>query len=76
MQRCCFGRWKSVKDIVTWQRLRTPPTVQGARGSLISDLCFRDCFKAFYVHKFRAMLGKNRLIFPGEKVASGPRGSD
>ncbi|XP_062965419.1 cytoplasmic tRNA 2-thiolation protein 2 isoform X2 [Cynocephalus volans] len=28
----------------------------------------RDCFKAFYVHKFRAMLGKNRLIFPGEKV--------
>ncbi|XP_045389776.1 cytoplasmic tRNA 2-thiolation protein 2 isoform X2 [Lemur catta] len=27
-----------------------------------------DCFKAFYVHKFRAMLGKNRLIFPGEKV--------
>uniref|UniRef100_H0WGD8 Cytoplasmic tRNA 2-thiolation protein 2 n=1 Tax=Otolemur garnettii TaxID=30611 RepID=H0WGD8_OTOGA len=30
--------------------------------------CSRDCFKAFYTHKFRAMLGKNRLIFPGEKV--------
>uniref|UniRef100_A0A8B9Z6X6 Cytoplasmic tRNA 2-thiolation protein 2 n=1 Tax=Bos mutus grunniens TaxID=30521 RepID=A0A8B9Z6X6_BOSMU len=28
----------------------------------------RDCFKALYVHKFRAMLGKSRLIFPGEKV--------
>ncbi|EDL11687.1 RIKEN cDNA 2310061F22 [Mus musculus] len=28
----------------------------------------RVCFKAFYVHKFRAMLGKNRVIFPGEKV--------
>ncbi|EFB15522.1 hypothetical protein PANDA_001215, partial [Ailuropoda melanoleuca] len=28
----------------------------------------RDCFRAFYIHKFRAVLGKNRLIFPGEKV--------
>ncbi|XP_066569853.1 cytoplasmic tRNA 2-thiolation protein 2 isoform X2 [Amia ocellicauda] len=28
----------------------------------------RDCFKEYFVHKFRAMLGKNRLIFPGEKV--------
>ncbi|XP_069354019.1 cytoplasmic tRNA 2-thiolation protein 2 isoform X2 [Eulemur rufifrons] len=32
------------------------------------DAFCRDCFKTFYVHKFRAMLGKNRLIFPGEKV--------
>uniref|UniRef100_A0A452EMN9 Cytoplasmic tRNA 2-thiolation protein 2 n=1 Tax=Capra hircus TaxID=9925 RepID=A0A452EMN9_CAPHI len=32
------------------------------------DAFCRDCFKALYVHKFRAMLGKNRLIFPGEKV--------
>ncbi|XP_057566700.1 cytoplasmic tRNA 2-thiolation protein 2 isoform X3 [Hippopotamus amphibius kiboko] len=32
------------------------------------DAFCRDCFKAFYIHKFRAMLGKNRLIFPGEKV--------
>ncbi|XP_045047627.2 cytoplasmic tRNA 2-thiolation protein 2 isoform X4 [Desmodus rotundus] len=31
---------------------------------------WRDCFKAFYVHKFRAVLGKNRLIFPGEKGLS------
>ncbi|XP_037671693.1 cytoplasmic tRNA 2-thiolation protein 2 isoform X2 [Choloepus didactylus] len=32
------------------------------------DAFCRDCFKAYYVHKFRAVLGKNRLIFPGEKV--------
>ncbi|XP_023980568.1 cytoplasmic tRNA 2-thiolation protein 2 isoform X2 [Physeter macrocephalus] len=32
------------------------------------DAFCRDCFKAFYVHKFRAVLGKNRLVFPGEKV--------
>lgn len=32
------------------------------------DAFCRDCFKAFYIHKFRAMLGKNRLIYPGEKV--------
>eukprot|EP00069_Balaena_mysticetus_P011010 bmy_20971T0 len=34
------------------------------------DAFCRDCFKAFYVHKFRAVLGKNRLIFPGEKGLS------
>nr|XP_019598225.1 PREDICTED: cytoplasmic tRNA 2-thiolation protein 2 isoform X2 [Rhinolophus sinicus] len=34
----------------------------------VGDAFCRNCFKAFYVHKFRAMLGKNRLIFPGEKV--------
>ncbi|XP_026974791.1 cytoplasmic tRNA 2-thiolation protein 2 isoform X4 [Sagmatias obliquidens] len=32
------------------------------------DAFCRDCFKVFYVHKFRAVLGKNRLVFPGEKV--------
>ncbi|XP_006860332.1 PREDICTED: cytoplasmic tRNA 2-thiolation protein 2 [Chrysochloris asiatica] len=32
------------------------------------DAFCRDCFKAYYVHKFRAVLGKNRIIFPGEKV--------
>ncbi|KAM8859952.1 cytoplasmic tRNA 2-thiolation protein 2 isoform 2-T2 [Spinachia spinachia] len=26
------------------------------------------CFKEYFIHKFRAMLGKNRVIFPGEKV--------
>lgn len=26
------------------------------------------CFRDYFVHKFRAMLGKNRVIFPGEKV--------
>ncbi|XP_076989391.1 cytoplasmic tRNA 2-thiolation protein 2 isoform X2 [Tamandua tetradactyla] len=32
------------------------------------DAFCRGCFKAYYIHKFRAVLGKNRLIFPGEKV--------
>ncbi|XP_072492430.1 cytoplasmic tRNA 2-thiolation protein 2 isoform X1 [Notamacropus eugenii] len=32
------------------------------------DAFCKDCFKAYYIHKFRATLGKNRLIFPGEKV--------
>lgn len=44
-----------------------PGPVAAASGGL---RC-RDCFKAFYVHKFRAVLGKNRLIFPGEKVEWG-----
>uniref|UniRef100_A0AAX7SCS5 Cytoplasmic tRNA 2-thiolation protein 2 n=1 Tax=Astatotilapia calliptera TaxID=8154 RepID=A0AAX7SCS5_ASTCA len=29
---------------------------------------FRLCFKDFFIHKFKAVLGKNRIIFPGEKV--------
>ncbi|XP_061692192.1 cytoplasmic tRNA 2-thiolation protein 2 isoform X2 [Syngnathoides biaculeatus] len=28
----------------------------------------RDCFEQYFRHKFRAILGKNRVIFPGEKV--------
>ncbi|XP_041644833.1 cytoplasmic tRNA 2-thiolation protein 2 [Cheilinus undulatus] len=32
------------------------------------DTYCRGCFKEYFVHKFRAMLGKNRIIFPGEKV--------
>ncbi|KAK1905948.1 Cytoplasmic tRNA 2-thiolation protein 2 [Dissostichus eleginoides] len=32
------------------------------------DAYCRGCFKEYFIHKFRAMLGKNRLIFPGEKV--------
>ncbi|KAI3362619.1 hypothetical protein L3Q82_001623 [Scortum barcoo] len=28
----------------------------------------QGCFKEYFIHKFRAMLGKNRIIFPGEKV--------
>jgi hypothetical protein len=31
-------------------------------------LLARGCFKEYFIHKFRAMLGKNRVIFPGEKV--------
>ncbi|XP_010879623.1 cytoplasmic tRNA 2-thiolation protein 2 isoform X2 [Esox lucius] len=32
------------------------------------DAFCRCCFKEYFIHKFRAMLGKNRIIFPGEKV--------
>lgn len=32
------------------------------------DAFCRNCFKDYFIHKFRAMLGKNRVIFPGEKV--------
>ncbi|XP_042358638.1 cytoplasmic tRNA 2-thiolation protein 2 [Plectropomus leopardus] len=32
------------------------------------DTYCRVCFKEYFIHKFRAMLGKNRVIFPGEKV--------
>ncbi|XP_054054826.1 cytoplasmic tRNA 2-thiolation protein 2 isoform X2 [Rissa tridactyla] len=34
----------------------------------LGDAFCRDCFREYFVHKFRAMLGKNRVIFPGEKV--------
>ncbi|XP_015223492.2 cytoplasmic tRNA 2-thiolation protein 2 isoform X2 [Lepisosteus oculatus] len=34
----------------------------------VGDAFCRGCFKEYFVHKFRAMLGKTRLIFPGEKV--------
>eukprot|EP00064_Thunnus_orientalis_P004736 superscaffoldBa00000441_g4748 len=34
------------------------------------DTYCRDCFKEYFIHKFRAMLGKNRIIFPGEKGLS------
>lgn len=32
------------------------------------DAYCRGCFKEYFIHKFRAMLGKHRIIFPGEKV--------
>ncbi|XP_037829652.1 cytoplasmic tRNA 2-thiolation protein 2 isoform X2 [Kryptolebias marmoratus] len=32
------------------------------------DAFCRSCFKESFIHKFRAMLGKTRVIFPGEKV--------
>uniref|UniRef100_A0A8P4G359 Cytoplasmic tRNA 2-thiolation protein 2 n=1 Tax=Dicentrarchus labrax TaxID=13489 RepID=A0A8P4G359_DICLA len=34
----------------------------------VGDTYCRGCFKEYFIHKFRAMLGKNRIIFPGEKV--------
>ncbi|XP_076019303.1 cytoplasmic tRNA 2-thiolation protein 2 [Genypterus blacodes] len=43
---------------------------EGAAAVVIraGDPYCRECFKEYFIHKFRAMLGKNRLIFPGEKV--------
>ncbi|KAM6997024.1 cytoplasmic tRNA 2-thiolation protein 2 isoform 2-T2 [Tautogolabrus adspersus] len=32
------------------------------------DAYCRECFKEYFIHKFRAVLGKNRIIFPAEKV--------
>ncbi|XP_041048696.1 cytoplasmic tRNA 2-thiolation protein 2 isoform X2 [Carcharodon carcharias] len=34
----------------------------------VGDAFCKSCFKEYFVHKFRAMLGKTRLIFPGEQV--------
>ncbi|XP_077165740.1 cytoplasmic tRNA 2-thiolation protein 2 [Paroedura picta] len=34
----------------------------------VGDAFCKACFKDYFVHKFRATLGKNRCIFPGEKV--------
>ncbi|XP_072292475.1 cytoplasmic tRNA 2-thiolation protein 2 isoform X2 [Eucyclogobius newberryi] len=34
----------------------------------VGDPFCRGCFNEYFIHKFRAMLGKNRIIFPGEKV--------
>uniref|UniRef100_A0A8C1YYZ4 Cytoplasmic tRNA 2-thiolation protein 2 n=1 Tax=Cyprinus carpio TaxID=7962 RepID=A0A8C1YYZ4_CYPCA len=34
----------------------------------VNDAFCRACFKEYFIHKFRAMLGKNRVIFPQEKV--------
>lgn len=34
----------------------------------VGDAFCKLCFKEYFVHKFRAMLGKNRVVFPGEKV--------
>ncbi|KAJ6657163.1 hypothetical protein lerEdw1_002752 [Lerista edwardsae] len=34
----------------------------------VGDAFCKSCFQDYFVHKFRAMLGKNRCIYPGEKV--------
>uniref|UniRef100_A0A673I269 Cytoplasmic tRNA 2-thiolation protein 2 n=1 Tax=Sinocyclocheilus rhinocerous TaxID=307959 RepID=A0A673I269_9TELE len=34
----------------------------------VNDAFCRSCFKEYFIHKLRAMLGKNRVIFPHEKV--------
>ncbi|XP_012590427.1 PREDICTED: cytoplasmic tRNA 2-thiolation protein 2, partial [Condylura cristata] len=45
------------------------PAVAGARGHGAQRLSpRRGCFQALYTHKFRAVLGKSRVVFPGEKV--------
>ncbi|XP_075941650.1 cytoplasmic tRNA 2-thiolation protein 2 isoform X1 [Anarhichas minor] len=32
------------------------------------DAFCRGCFKEYFIHKFRAVLGKHRVLYPGEKV--------
>ncbi|XP_068267780.1 cytoplasmic tRNA 2-thiolation protein 2 [Nyctibius grandis] len=49
------------------------PCVKCGQGSAalvirVGDAFCRGCFREYFVHKFRAVLGKNRVIFPGEKV--------
>ncbi|KAM3917939.1 cytoplasmic tRNA 2-thiolation protein 2 [Leptodactylus fuscus] len=34
----------------------------------VGDAFCKSCFRDYFVHKFRAMLGKNRVVYPGEKV--------
>uniref|UniRef100_A0A671QXU4 Cytoplasmic tRNA 2-thiolation protein 2 n=1 Tax=Sinocyclocheilus anshuiensis TaxID=1608454 RepID=A0A671QXU4_9TELE len=34
----------------------------------VNDAFCRSCFKEYFIHKLRAMLGNNRVIFPHEKV--------
>ncbi|CAN2389470.1 tRNA wobble position uridine thiolation [Pristimantis euphronides] len=34
----------------------------------VGDAFCKSCFKEYFIHKFRAMLGKNRVVYPGEKV--------
>ncbi|KQK80116.1 cytoplasmic tRNA 2-thiolation protein 2 [Amazona aestiva] len=58
-----WGRWVSglsmIRDIES----------QGSLGLVTSGLGNTgNCFREYFMHKFRAMLGKNRIIFPGEKV--------
>ncbi|XP_074014264.1 cytoplasmic tRNA 2-thiolation protein 2 isoform X2 [Numenius arquata] len=66
-------------DTAPARRRRLPPhshprpcmkCKQGSAALIIrlGDAFCRNCFHEYFVHKFRAMLGKNRVIFPGEKV--------
>ncbi|KAM6380864.1 cytoplasmic tRNA 2-thiolation protein 2 [Pluvialis apricaria] len=66
-------------DAAPARRRRAPaqshprPCVKCKQGSAalvirLGDAFCRGCFREYFVHKFRAMLGKNRVIFPGEKV--------
>ncbi|XP_014133519.2 cytoplasmic tRNA 2-thiolation protein 2 isoform X1 [Falco cherrug] len=66
-------------DTASARRRRVPghsyprPCVKCGQGSAalvirVGDAFCRGCFREYFVHKFRAMLGKNRVIFPGEKV--------
>ncbi|NXJ04614.1 CTU2 protein, partial [Odontophorus gujanensis] len=63
---------------VPFPRSHPRPCVKCGEGTAavvvrVGDAFCRACFREYFVHKFRAMLGKNRVIFPGEKV-QGTRG--
>uniref|UniRef100_A0AAY4DLK6 Cytoplasmic tRNA 2-thiolation protein 2 n=1 Tax=Denticeps clupeoides TaxID=299321 RepID=A0AAY4DLK6_9TELE len=55
-------RSKSYKKCVKCKHGSAVLTIRSGDG-----FC-RGCFKDYFIHKFRAMLGKNRIIFPGERV--------
>ncbi|XP_048371161.1 cytoplasmic tRNA 2-thiolation protein 2 isoform X2 [Sphaerodactylus townsendi] len=65
---CCGGRpAKAPRDShpLKCMKCKEGPPVLIIR---VGDAFCKACFKDYFVHKFRAILGKNRCIFPGEKV--------
>ncbi|KAG9475073.1 hypothetical protein GDO78_003498 [Eleutherodactylus coqui] len=63
---------KGITDLLSIRRLgrscmkcKEAPAVLVIR---VGDAFCKSCFKDYFVHKFRAMLGKNRVVYPGEKV--------
>uniref|UniRef100_A0A8C9S2U0 Cytoplasmic tRNA 2-thiolation protein 2 n=1 Tax=Scleropages formosus TaxID=113540 RepID=A0A8C9S2U0_SCLFO len=54
-------------DQLETRRTARCPGCASLNITLIVSAC-RGCFRDHFVHKFRATLGKNRVIFPGEKV--------
>ncbi|KAG2470089.1 CTU2 protein, partial [Polypterus senegalus] len=59
----CWGPWDS-RDLDLRKKVGCTCWFDISPGCMTRD---GNCFKEYFVHKFRAMLGKNRLVFPGEK---------